>query len=281
MAVDRGRVLVIHFGALGDFVLSFHALGRLAAWAGRENLVVAARGELGELVVGSQQLVALEGEMISGAMSPEPPQKVLNWLGEFGLVVVFSSGPRPELARNTMRAGAGLWQLPTRPPEGMHLVQAQLKVLEEKGLTQPAPPLRPHISQPLPPPCPVVAPGSGGRPKRLEPELAGKIIEELSSQGKVKLVFGPAEEPAYRNAVLAACNTKPIVVAEPTLRDLVHVLAGASPYLGADSGVTHLAAVLGVPTVAVFKASDPRAWGPIGENVEVLSLRELTSFRVH
>jgi hypothetical protein len=51
---------------------------------------------------------------------------------------------------------------------------------------------------------------------------------------------------------------------------LAQWLAGARCYLGNDSGVSHLAAAVGTPVVAVFVASDPRVWAPRGTQVRVL-----------
>jgi ADP-heptose:LPS heptosyltransferase len=45
-------------------------------------------------------------------------------------------------------------------------------------------------------------------------------------------------------------------------------------YLGNDSGVTHLAAALDIPTVAVFGPTDPALWGPLGDRVTILSRRK-------
>ena len=39
---------------------------------------------------------------------------------------------------------------------------------------------------------------------------------------------------------------------------------------GNDSGVTHLAAALGRPTTAVFVATDPAVWAPVGAHVRVV-----------
>ncbi len=46
----------------------------------------------------------------------------------------------------------------------------------------------------------------------------------------------------------------------------------AASFIGNDTGVTHLAAALGVPTTAVFKSTDPAVWCPVGKAVEVLDL---------
>jgi hypothetical protein len=47
-------------------------------------------------------------------------------------------------------------------------------------------------------------------------------------------------------------------------------LASARLYIGNDSGITHLAAAVGTPVVAIFGPSDPAIWGPRGERVRVL-----------
>jgi len=54
------------------------------------------------------------------------------------------------------------------------------------------------------------------------------------------------------------------------LRTLAAVLARASVYLGNDSGVSHLAAAAGAPTVAVFGPTDPDRWSPVGPAVRTV-----------
>src|SRR5262249_55624769 len=49
---------------------------------------------------------------------------------------------------------------------------------------------------------------------------------------------------------------------EPRL--LAAVLARASAYVGNDSGVTHLAAAWGAPTLALFGPTLPGVWAPLG-----------------
>jgi ADP-heptose:LPS heptosyltransferase len=41
-------------------------------------------------------------------------------------------------------------------------------------------------------------------------------------------------------------------------------------FIGHDSGISHLAAMLGTPTIALFKASDPIQWRPLGPSVRVI-----------
>jgi len=51
-------------------------------------------------------------------------------------------------------------------------------------------------------------------------------------------------------------------------------------YLGNDSGITHLAAMLGVPTVAIFGPTDPAISRPVGPFVKVLQRHTLEDVTV-
>lgn len=48
------------------------------------------------------------------------------------------------------------------------------------------------------------------------------------------------------------------------LFELAHYMTSAQLYIGNDSGITHLAAALQVPTIALFGSTDPSIWGPRG-----------------
>lgn len=59
----------------------------------------------------------------------------------------------------------------------------------------------------------------------------------------------------------------------PRITDLYELgcwLAGARVYIGNDSGITHLAAAVGAPVVALFGPTDPAIWAPRGDRVEVI-----------
>jgi heptosyltransferase-3 len=64
------------------------------------------------------------------------------------------------------------------------------------------------------------------------------------------------------------------------LYELACWLASARVYIGNDSGITHLAAAVGTPVVAVFGPTDPVVWTPRGERVRVVSGASLTEIAV-
>ena len=51
-------------------------------------------------------------------------------------------------------------------------------------------------------------------------------------------------------------------------------LARARVYIGNDSGISHLAAAVGTPVVALFGPTDPAVWAPRGLRVRILDRME-------
>lgn len=57
------------------------------------------------------------------------------------------------------------------------------------------------------------------------------------------------------------------------LQDVASILSVANGFVGNDSGLTHVAAALGIPVVALFGPTDPAIWAPRGKNVSVIKSR--------
>ena len=55
------------------------------------------------------------------------------------------------------------------------------------------------------------------------------------------------------------------------LRHFAAFMTTCNAYLGNDSGPTHLAAALGLPTIALFGPTNPHIWSPRGPNVFIIS----------
>jgi ADP-heptose:LPS heptosyltransferase len=61
------------------------------------------------------------------------------------------------------------------------------------------------------------------------------------------------------------------VLHNQNLRELASELAVSRVFIGHDSGVTHLAAAIGLPTIALFGWTDPKIWGPLGSQVRIVA----------
>jgi ADP-heptose:LPS heptosyltransferase len=55
-----------------------------------------------------------------------------------------------------------------------------------------------------------------------------------------------------------------------TLVELMQEILDCRIFIGNDSGITHLAAYMGCPTIALFGPTDPRTWGPVGRRARVI-----------
>ena len=127
------------------------------------------------------------------------------------------------------------------------------------------------------PACDYVAihPGSGGPQKCWPVTHFAAVIERLWQQNRpVLLLAGPADTERVRDLInLVATPPRPEMFKTLTNAPLLEVARHLQPcrcYLGNDSGITHLAAMLGVPTVAIFGPSDPAVWRPVGPCVKVI-----------
>jgi len=119
----------------------------------------------------------------------------------------------------------------------------------------------------------VVHPGSGGERKNYPPEFWLRLLKnrDLEVFKKRFLLLGPAESELYQLFSENLSDLDVEIMYSPPREKLLPLLKGASLYIGHDSGITHLAAMLGTPTVAFFKKSDPLQWAPLGPYVTVIA----------
>jgi ADP-heptose:LPS heptosyltransferase len=109
----------------------------------------------------------------------------------------------------------------------------------------------------------AVHPGSGSPAKNWPAERFAEAARRRSGGRPCFLVLGPAEEKTveWPGAVVAR---------EWPLRVLGAALSRAGLVLGNDSGVAHLAAASGAPTLTLFGPTDPALWAPVGPSVATL-----------
>jgi N-acetylglucosaminyldiphosphoundecaprenol N-acetyl-beta-D-mannosaminyltransferase len=110
----------------------------------------------------------------------------------------------------------------------------------------------------------AIHPGSGGYSlaRRWEAAKFAAVADALAAEygAQIVLVGGKGDDTG---AVKTAMKTEPLDLSgQTTLPQLASVLSQCDLFIGADSGVMHLAAAAGVPVVAVFGPSNADAWRP-------------------
>jgi heptosyltransferase-1 len=91
-----------------------------------------------------------------------------------------------------------------------------------------------------------------------------ELAKQLKSQGFTAVYPGGSKVERERATRLAAGQPGAIAAPAMSLPQLASVLARASAVVGVDTGLSHLAVALNVPTVAIYTATDPALTGVFG-----------------
>ena len=90
------------------------------------------------------------------------------------------------------------------------------------------------------------------------------------SRGAIVASFGEADGLVRRHAQQAFDGLPVEIVENLDLQSLANRMRRETArFIGNDTGVSHLAAALGLPTRVVYVCTDPRIWKPVGPSVEV------------
>lgn len=94
-----------------------------------------------------------------------------------------------------------------------------------------------------------------------------ELGELVSAQGfKIQLLWGNEVELARAQKIAAAVPAANVVSKRLQLGEVAHLLAASEGIVAVDTGLGHLAAALGVPTVSLYGPTDPKLSGTLGEN---------------
>jgi heptosyltransferase-2 len=283
------RLLVLRGGAIGDFILTLPALNALRErWpdahielAGYPHIAALAR--LGGLADGVSSLdeAGIARLFVPGAALDEPFRDRLR---SFDIVLTYLHDPDGVVRENLRAAGVlqVLYGSPVRPAG--HAADHLVRPLEDLALyaagRAPVLPIaadarragRERLAALAPPDRAVVLhAGSGSASKNWPVAGFAAVARALRDAGRVA-VFTRGEADAALAGALdgAAAAAGARVAGEMELIDLAPLLASAAGYVGNDSGITHLAAAVGLPVVALFGPTDPDVWGPRGPRVRIL-----------
>jgi glycosyl transferase family 9 (putative heptosyltransferase) len=270
-AVRGAPALAIHPGALGDILLAVPALRALRAQAGQ--VVLAAQPRIGALLqtlgvidrhvaFDSLGLDALFVNDASRAPRLPAASRVVCWFGARDAT----------FARRLTALAPGAVVAPPAPAGGT-VWEHLLGTVDAGGsgceAIEPTEALRSLGLETMlsaradgPSPWLVVHPGAGSAAKCWPAEAFARVVTRLAAGARMNVLVhqGPADGGAVA-ALRRHLGAGVVWLVEPGLPALAGVLAHARAYLGNDSGVSHLAAALGVPGLVLF---DPRnlPWRP-------------------
>ena len=272
-------LMIIHQGAIGDFIAIFPIIYRLCDRFDRVDVVC--QGQLGRL---AQYLglvtrwYPLECASFSSLYTNQPDHEVKSRLGRYDQVILFSSSHELEQSLQHIMQSRCI-RIEPKPPAGqpIHITDYALQNLIRCGLIRPGHADFNHFQQTQYDEKKsrsrrnsnkiLLHPGSGSKRKRWPLSQFKQIETLLRAEGfKTEFVLGPAEEDLLGD--LQDQSRKIHMLFD--LIKLVQLLRTAGGYIGNDSGASHLAAFLGLPALVIFGPADPVRWRPNGPDVEIV-----------
>ncbi len=292
MFTVRRTIVMIHPGGLGDVLLAVPAMGRLRTRFPNHRLVLCAEDQVARLLLACRIIdvwTSMQGracaDLFAGADSVTG--QVQTWLEDCDFAIAWTQDLDGKLTE-TLKA-VGVREVIVRSPfsteiRATHQRDRFLEAINEAPsndegdvLLMVTEPLL-HLGQTcleaaslaIEQSLILIHPGSGSARKCVAPEILASVVIALQISGATPVILeGPADrEPVER--LVQLCMNPPIVLKGLDVLTVAGVLAQARLFVGQDSGITHLAGLMGVRTVALFGPTDPDRWAPRGAHVTVV-----------
>ena len=278
----RGKILVIRGGAIGDFILTLPAIAALRKQFPQASLEVLGYPHIAQLAMAGglvDRIQSIEAGALAGffARNGTLSENLSEYFADFDLIISYLYDPDQIFAENVGRCSAAQFiEGPHRPNEqlGIHATEVYLKPLERLAIfdAEPVPRLSLSHNQ-------VTAsglalhPGSGSETKNWPEQKWAQLLRHLATRTRLDLLLvgGEAEGERLERLVPALPPERVRVAQSLPLPDLGRLLAKYAGFVGHDSGVSHLAAALGVPALLLWGNTQPEVWAPPGKGVTILS----------
>jgi len=290
-------ILVIHQGALGDFILALPALQTLRKALPRAKSVIMGYPRILELVENrfyAEEILSIDQKGMASffVQGGSLDFTLSQFFKTFDLIVLFGRNGGGTVIGNLKRVCQGrILPINSSPlwDEKVHFSDHLLKQFAQHGFfaSESNPKLhlkdsdrewakdfwkRKGVTLEERAKVIILHPGSGSK-KKVWPldrflSLAYTLRDHLSS--KILIVLGPAEGTETQKAFEGMEPSSFILGKGLTLLQLASVMEGCWFFIGNDSGISHMANALGLPTLVIFGPTDERVWSPKGEKTSVV-----------
>jgi len=267
--------LLIHQGALGDWVLTFPILRALSgptmaiSTFSKAMLAASLFDHVRAMDIEARGFTHLHIKGELAALDLE----VQHVLAAADLSISFTSHDSDTWAQNMRRLAPQakhVFVQPGPPPGWKHHVCLWHDYqLREQGVCISPLPVERVV---YPNDYVLIHPGSGSPVKCWPHDRHEMLITAMRASGRlVRVLIGEVERETWPAPRLEHWQKRFDAEYLTTLDALRNALDNASLFVGHDSGPTHLAAQMGVPTVALFGPTSPQCWRPLGPAVTVLA----------
>jgi heptosyltransferase-2 len=291
----KPKILVIRGGAIGDFILTLPAIAALRRQFPQAHLEVLGYPHIAQLAVAGglvDRVQPIEARGLAGffALGGTLEPGLMDYFSEFDVVISYLYDPDEIFKNNVRRCLVGQFIVGAhRPDEAdrIHATKVYLKPLERLAIfdADPVPRLtldrrdssgRADLLASLGAqqrvPTIVFHPGSGSEKKNWpEAKWAGLIQQVMvTTNWDLLLVGGEAEGERLRRLAALLPPIRCTIAQRLPLVELAQRIQACAAFVGHDSGITHLAAAVGLPCVVLWADTLEEVWRPQGEPLVVL-----------
>lgn len=291
--MNTRKILVLRGGAIGDFIVTVPALQALRNHWHDCTLELVCKDQISELVKVTgiaERTISLDRAEIAQLYSPlfDVKSKIADYIRSFDIIVCYLYDPDKVLQNNFMRIishhSNEKGNIIFHSPVGIkcHAIEHFFEPLKTLGIASTQDGAIPHLKLPyivleksrrrmqqFGKDILTIHPGSGTQQKNWMLKNFVELAKRISNRNiSPVFIFGEAEQELlskYRSLLQSFG-----VLNKSSLVEVAGFIAVSKGYVGNDSGITHLASALGVPTVALFGHTEPNIWGPRGKNVTII-----------
>lgn len=278
------KTLVYHNGALGDFLTSLPLL-KLFRKICTDYISLLGNPSYARLAKAAgliDEILDINSKSYIPFFLDEYDQETVELISRFDQFLLFSDH-NSHLNKNISRFTSSniLLHPPFPANENIHIVDYHLSLFQQH-LTPGfdifpefnIPPdesdkVKQYLSDPRE--VAILCPGSGSRLKNWPFNNFLSLSEQLKKRGfEIIWLAGPVEHHLR-------FPEKDKFLLNQSLLSIAYLLKHCSFYIGNDSGITHLAAMTGCRTIALFGSSNPVVWSPAGKSVTTIYNKQICS----
>ena len=279
---------MIRGGAIGDFILTLPALAALRRQFPAAHLEVLGYPHIAQLALAGglvNRVQSIEARALAGffARGGQLAEDLAGYFSEFDLILSYLFDPDGIFKTNVgLCTGAQFIVGPHRADEAvrLHATKVYLQPLERLAIFDADPIPRLPLG-----PVPLsidsrlstinllaLHPGSGSERKNWPEANWAELLQRLTISTDFNFLFvgGEAEGDRLQRLAAALPPGRLRVAQSLLLADLAHRLAGCRAFIGHDSGISHLAAAVGLPGLVLWGDTVEEIWRPPSEKVIVL-----------
>jgi len=288
--LKTGNIFIHHDGALGDALLSLPCINVIRKSV--SHIHIAGRRDVVQFLKEAgiaDEVSSADSRLYSSLYTESLDAAMKSFLSGFGLSSVFTTNTQSRLVKNVRSVISNTRAILTIPPEASSEHAAAFR-LEQFGFGADAD--HRNIRIPIPDNDKLwaaeflreqgytaagqtlitVHPGSGGKKKCWSPENYSALIRHLVTDPRIFCIIftGPAEEATsvFRHLL---CSKRVISLHKESLMRVAALLSLSAFYVGNDSGISHLAGIMGCRGAVLFGPTDPFLWRPQGNALDVVS----------